>query len=85
MLCLKNLRLHHHQQLKKLHWLGNTTKMRFQRAGRIMSEKLSISKSSKDTLDKFAKGFCFSMVHIRISKCISNATITENYQKTIEQ
>ena len=50
-----------------------------------MSEKLSISKSSKDPLDKFAKGFCFSMVHIRISKCISNATITENYQKAIEQ
>ena len=49
-----------------------------------MSEKLSMSKSSKDSLDKFAKGFCFSMVHVGINKCISNATITENYQKAIE-
>ena len=49
-----------------------------------MSEKLSMSKSSKDSHDKFAKGFCFSMVHVGINKCISNATITENYQKAIE-
>ena len=58
--------------------------MRLQHVGRNMSEKLSMSKSSKDSLDKFAKVFSFSMVHVRINKCISNATIIDNYQKAIE-
>ena len=49
-----------------------------------MSTKLSMSKSSKDSLDTFAKGFCFSMEYVRINKCISNATIIENNQKAIE-
>ena len=49
-----------------------------------MSEKLSMSKSSKDSLDKFEKEFCFLMMHVGRDKCISNATIIENYQKAIE-
>ena len=59
-------------------------KMKFQHVGRTMSKKLSMSKSSKDSLDTFAKVFCFSMVHVRINKCISNPYIIENYQKAIE-
>ena len=59
-------------------------KMKFQRVGRTMSKKLSMSKSLKDSLDTFAKGFYFSMVHVGINKCISNATIIVNYQKAIE-
>ena len=52
--------------------------IKFQHVGRTMFEKLSMSKGSKDLLDTFAKGFSFSMVHARVNKCISNATIIEN-------
>ena len=70
---------------KKITLVGKyNKKMSLQHVGRNMSEKLSMSKSSEDSLDKFAKGFCFSMVHVGINKCISNATFIENYQKAIE-
>ena len=55
---------------KKITLVGKyKKKKRFHHVGRTMSEKLSMSKSSKDLLDKFAKGFCFSMVHVGINKC----------------
>ena len=54
--------------------------MRFQHVGRTMSEKLSMSKGSKDSLDTYAKGFYFSMVHVEVNKCnILNATIIGDY------
>ena len=48
-----------------------------------MTEKLSMCKGAKDLLDEFTKGFYFSMVHVRVNKCISNATIVEHYEKAI--
>ena len=58
--------------------------MKFQHVGTTMSEELSMSKSSKDSLDKFSKGHCFSMVHVGVNKCLSNQTIIESYEKAIE-
>ena len=43
-------------------------KMRFQHVGRITS---SLSKGSKYSLDTFAKGFWFSVVHVGVNKCVS--------------
>ena len=86
LLSLKNLRLHHHQTEKIIlvGMVGKYNKNIFQHVGRIISEKLSMSKSLKYSLDIFGKGFCFSMAHLGINKFISNVTIIENYQKAIE-
>ena len=59
-------------------------KMKFQHVGAKMDQKVGIHEESRDALDRFSKGFCFSIIHVGINKCLSNNAIIENYQKAIE-
>ena len=44
-----------------------------------MEQKLQATKKCNNETDRIAKGFCLSIVHQGINKCISNATFIEIY------
>ena len=45
---------------------------------------MPINTAFKDPLDEFAKGYCFSIVHLSVMKMLSHTTIIEMYETLIE-
>ena len=46
--------------------------------------KLKIKENCRDSCDEFAKGFCLSIFHTGVKKCLSNAAILKNYQTALD-
>ena len=53
--------------------------MKFTHINSTMQRKLGITENCKDDTDKFAKGYCLSLVHTGVNKCLSNEAILETY------
>ena len=48
-------------------------------------QSCSINKlNTSESYDEFAKGFCFSIVHAGVSKCLSNTAALENYEAVLD-
>ena len=48
-----------------------------------MTKRLGITDSCKDDNDRFGKGFCLSIVHTGVNKCLSNNAVIETYDTAI--
>ena len=57
---------------------GHKTKYRFVDA--TFTEKLKINQKCTSDLQKMAKGFCLSVIHNSVNKCISESTTIELYE-----
>ena len=58
-------------------------KLKFRHVGSTLNTKINISSTCADDLDRFAKGYCFSIVHTGVNKALSNEAILENYYTAI--
>ena len=48
-------------------------------------QSCSINKlNTSENYDEFAKGFSFSIVHVGVSKCLSNTAALENYEAVLD-